>query len=187
MHHFILLNHFRHGIKISFTFYHFTSMSKGIEGFKRKPTANPTLHKGLLLLVYEYLKTQTRGKSLGDTGCASKETRSSHSKEVHSIKSNDEDNTSSKGKTHKEERNVTPSACIPCKKSPRSLPPIPPKSEPQEEEDDDEEEDTKSEEEEKGEENVKEEEKGKESEKEEEVSADMPENPRKRKVDEASM
>lgn len=56
-HHFVLLNHFRHGINISFPFYLFTSMSKGIEGFKKKPTANPTLHEGLLLLVYEYLKT----------------------------------------------------------------------------------------------------------------------------------
>ena len=33
-HHFIMLNHFKHGIKISFPFYLFTSMSKGIEGFK---------------------------------------------------------------------------------------------------------------------------------------------------------
>ena len=57
MHHFILLNNFRHGIKISFPFYLFTFMSKGIEGFKKKPTTNPSLHKGLLLLVYEYLKT----------------------------------------------------------------------------------------------------------------------------------
>ena len=29
-HHFVLLNHFRHGIKISFPFYLFTFMSKGI-------------------------------------------------------------------------------------------------------------------------------------------------------------
>lgn len=29
-HHFVLLNHFRHGIKISFPFYLFTSMSKAI-------------------------------------------------------------------------------------------------------------------------------------------------------------
>ena len=57
MHHFILLNHFRHGIKISFPFYLFTSMSKGIEGLKRKIIANPALHEVLLLLVYEYLKT----------------------------------------------------------------------------------------------------------------------------------
>ena len=56
-HHFILLSHFMHGIKISFPFYLFTSMRKGIEGFKKKPTANPTLHECFLLLVYEYLKT----------------------------------------------------------------------------------------------------------------------------------
>ena len=57
MHHFILLNHFRHGIKISFPFYLFTSMGKGIEGLKKKPTTNPILHVGFLILVYEYLKT----------------------------------------------------------------------------------------------------------------------------------
>ena len=44
-HHFILLNHFRHGIKISFPFYLFTSMSKGNEGFKKKPITNSTLHQ----------------------------------------------------------------------------------------------------------------------------------------------
>ncbi len=67
-HHFVLLNHFRHGIKISFPFSLFTSMSKSIEGLTNKLTANPTLHEGFLLLVYEYLKTQTRGKSLGEAG-----------------------------------------------------------------------------------------------------------------------
>ena len=35
-HHFILLDHFRHGIKISFPFYLFTSLSKNIEGYKKK-------------------------------------------------------------------------------------------------------------------------------------------------------
>lgn len=44
MHHFVFLNHFRHGVKISFPFYIFTSMRKGIKGFKKKPTTNPTPH-----------------------------------------------------------------------------------------------------------------------------------------------
>lgn len=58
-HHFVLLNHFRHGIKISFPFYLYTSMSKNIEGFKKLPVKNLALHKGLLLMVYEFLKTQS--------------------------------------------------------------------------------------------------------------------------------
>lgn len=44
MYHFVLLNHFRHGVKISLPFYLYTSMSKSIEGFKKKPVTNPTLH-----------------------------------------------------------------------------------------------------------------------------------------------
>ena len=56
MHHFVLLNHFRYGLKKFVPFRLYTSMSKGIEGFKRKPIANPTLHEGLLLLVYEFFE-----------------------------------------------------------------------------------------------------------------------------------
>ena len=39
-HYFVLLNHFHRGIKISFPFYLFTSMSKAIFGFKKKPSVN---------------------------------------------------------------------------------------------------------------------------------------------------
>ena len=106
---------------------------------------------------------------------------------MHSIKSNDKENTSSKAKTPKEERNFTPSACIRCRKSPRSLSPIPPKSKPQEEEEKYQEEETSLGEEEKGEENLKKEVKGRESEKEEEVLANMLGNPKKTKDDEASL
>ena len=119
-HHFVLLNHFRHRVKNFVPFYLFTSMSKGIEGFKRKPTANLALHEGLLLLVYEFLRTQTWGKSLGDPGCASVETVSSDSGDVQCVKSDDKENTTK----------VIPVARIPNRKSPRSLPPIPPKPEP---------------------------------------------------------
>ncbi len=55
-HHFVLLNHFYHGVKISFPFYLFTSMCKGISRHKKKPFVNPTLHEGLLLLIYEHFK-----------------------------------------------------------------------------------------------------------------------------------
>ncbi len=65
MHHFVLLNNFRHGIKNYFPFYFFTSLRKNIEGYKKKPSVNLTLHEGFHLLVYEYLKTQTKGKPVG--------------------------------------------------------------------------------------------------------------------------
>ena len=55
-HHFILLNHFQHGVKILFSFYLFTSLSKVLSCYKKKPSANPALHEGLLLLVYEHFK-----------------------------------------------------------------------------------------------------------------------------------
>ena len=74
--HFVLLNHFRHGIKNVFPFYLFTSIRKGIEVFKKKPITNPTLHEGFLLLVYKYPKTQTKGKSLSHSRDASKNTES---------------------------------------------------------------------------------------------------------------
>ena len=61
-HHFVLLNDFCHGVKISFPFYLFSSLCKNIEGFKKKSSANPSLHEGLLLLLYEFFKVQTRGK-----------------------------------------------------------------------------------------------------------------------------
>ena len=106
---FFLLKHFRHGVKISFPFYIYTSMSKGIEGSKEKPVTNPTLHEGLLLLFYKFLKTQTRGKSLGDPGSESEDTTSLDSEHVQVIKIEDEENPS-----------------IPSRKSPRSHPPFPP-------------------------------------------------------------
>ncbi len=57
--HFVLLNHFYHDIKISFLYYLFTSMNKAISSFKKKPSVNPTLYVGLLLLIHEYFKAQT--------------------------------------------------------------------------------------------------------------------------------
>ena len=76
-------------------------MRKNIAGYKKKPSANPTLHEGLLLLVYEYLKTQTREKSLGHSGDASEDIGSSNfyeSKEIQSLSLEEEDNTPSTGK-----------------------------------------------------------------------------------------
>lgn len=113
-HHFVMLNHFRHAVKIYFPFFLFTSMSKSIKGFKNKPINNLALHEGLLLLVYEFLKAQTRGKSLGDLGNNS-ETASSNSDEVQIVKNKDGDYSSK----------ALPSASNPRfpRKSPRGLPP----------------------------------------------------------------
>ena len=55
-HHFILLNHFWHGSKISFPYYFLTSRSKAVSSFKKKPTINLALHEGLLLLIHEHFK-----------------------------------------------------------------------------------------------------------------------------------
>ena len=81
-HHFVLLNHFRHKVKIYFPLYIYTFMKKNIEGFNKCPVKNPALHEGLLLMIYEFLKTQTRGKTIGDSGGTSEDTASSDSGDV---------------------------------------------------------------------------------------------------------
>ena len=58
-HHFVLMNHFWHSRKNSFPFYLLTSMNKVVESLKKNPTINPTLHEGLLLLIYEHFNAQT--------------------------------------------------------------------------------------------------------------------------------
>ena len=55
-HHFVLLNHFCYGVQVSFSLYLFSSMNKNISGYKKEPSANPALHEGLLLLLFEYFK-----------------------------------------------------------------------------------------------------------------------------------
>ena len=122
LHHFVLLNHFRHKVKISFPFYIYTSMAKNIEGFKKFLVKNPALHEGLLLLIYDFLKTQTRGKSIGVLGGSSKDTASSESGEVRVVKS---------VKTETP-RKANPSPRIPSRKSPRCPPHIPPSPHPKE-------------------------------------------------------
>ena len=76
-HHFVLLNHFHYGVKILFPFYLYTSMCKGISRHKKKPSKNLALHEGLLLLIYEHFKAQTRSKTLTQGVDASVETGSS--------------------------------------------------------------------------------------------------------------
>ena len=58
-HHFIILDHFRYGTKISIPFYLFFSVNKSIMDFKKRVYANPAFHEGFLLLIYENFKAQT--------------------------------------------------------------------------------------------------------------------------------
>ena len=55
-HHFVILNHFWHNVRISFPYYLLTSMRKAVESFKKKPITNLALHEGLLLLIHEHFK-----------------------------------------------------------------------------------------------------------------------------------
>ena len=64
--HFVLLNHFRYGVKIFFPLYLYSSMNDNINDFKEKNTRNPALHEGLLLLIYEYFKARTIRKHIRD-------------------------------------------------------------------------------------------------------------------------
>ena len=89
-HHFVLLNHFWQGIKISFPFYLFSSLSKNIEGFTKKTSENIALHEGFLLLFCEFFKPQTRGKDISHFGGGSEDSCSSD------FSSNSEDIQSSK-------------------------------------------------------------------------------------------
>ncbi len=67
-HHFVLLNHFWHDRKVFFPFYLLNSTSKVVLSFKKKPSANLTLHEGLLLLIYEHFKAQTMSNIPSQTG-----------------------------------------------------------------------------------------------------------------------
>ena len=77
-HHFVILNHFRDGIKIFIPFYLFFSTNKNIMGFKKKVYANPAFHEGLLLLIYEHFKAQTHRRALAHKVEPSKDTKSSY-------------------------------------------------------------------------------------------------------------
>ena len=114
-----MANHFRHGVKISLPFYLYTSLTKNIEGYKKNPVKNPALHEGLLLLVYEFLKTLTIGRTIVNPNSDSEESASSDSEDALVV--NIEEAVSSS--------KVVSGSCNPCnpsRKSPRSLPPNPP-------------------------------------------------------------
>ena len=118
-HHFVILNHFRHGVKISFPFYLFNSMNKAITSFKKKASANPALHEGLLLLIHEHFhahnisKNPIQGAEV-DKSCSS---FSSDSDDVESISSDEVVEYS--GKKTKSQGKAFPSILTPSRKSPR--------------------------------------------------------------------
>lgn len=43
-----------------------SSINKNINGLRDKKIANPALHEGLLLLIYEFFKAQNLGKEIED-------------------------------------------------------------------------------------------------------------------------
>ncbi len=158
-------------------------MAKNIEGFKKCPIKNHILHEGLLLLIYEFLTTQTIGKTIGDLGSASEDTTSSDSGDELVVKLEKID-------TPRKPIPVTYDPHISSRKSPRCLPPIPPSPHPKEVKeasDDDVESDTYSEEEylDTGKESEMEEDKGRENDKEVVTPMDPKVNPKKRKVNQA--
>lgn len=61
LHHFALMNHFRHGIKTSILFYLYSSMNASINMVREKIIINPPLHDGLIFLIYEYIKVHFVG------------------------------------------------------------------------------------------------------------------------------
>lgn len=121
-HHFVLLNHFRHGIKISFLYYLLTSMSKAISSFKKKTSVNPALHEGLLLLIHKYFKAQTISNNPSHDADAIEDTDntsfSSDSNDIQIIILEGEENTSL-GKKVKGKETKLPSSITPSRKSPR--------------------------------------------------------------------
>ena len=119
-HHFVILNRFWHNVRISFLYYLLTSMSKTVESFKKKPTANPALHEGLLLLIYEHFKAHTISNAppqaenveSGSSGY------SSNSDDIQSL-SSEEGGISSSGKIVTHQAKKMPSSITPSRKIPK--------------------------------------------------------------------
>ncbi len=119
-HHFVLLNHFWHSRKISFPFYLLTSMSKAVVSFKKKPTNNPALHEGLLLLIYEHFKAQTISNAPPQTEnvTSGNSSFSSDSDDIQSFSSKDGRISSTDKIVTLQVKNL-PSSIPPSRKSPR--------------------------------------------------------------------
>lgn len=50
-HHFVIMNHFRHGVKMSFLFYLMSILRANFNDHKKNPSKFPILHEGLLVLI----------------------------------------------------------------------------------------------------------------------------------------
>lgn len=69
--HFVLLNHFRHGEKVSLPYYLVCSMDHTIKEMQKDPQGDHALHQGLMVLFYKLLKWKSiekpiRGKNTRD-------------------------------------------------------------------------------------------------------------------------
>ena len=121
-HHFILLNHFWHGVKISFSYYLFTSLCKALSSFKKKPFPNLALHEGLLFLVYEHFKALSISinpkQNVPSFNISGSSSFSSDSDDIQSI-SSEEDEISNLDKSGKGKVKLSPSGQTPCRKIPR--------------------------------------------------------------------
>lgn len=53
-HHFVLLNHFLHGVKVSLPFYLIISLRANFRDHKKNPVKFPILHEGILVLIDSY-------------------------------------------------------------------------------------------------------------------------------------
>lgn len=50
-HHFVILNHFRHGVRMSFPFYLMLALRANFSDHHKNPSKFPILHEGLLVLI----------------------------------------------------------------------------------------------------------------------------------------
>lgn len=56
--HFVLLNHFRHSIKIYFPYYLMCSLNDNLANHIKNPKVSPLAHQGLILLIYEHFEAR---------------------------------------------------------------------------------------------------------------------------------
>ena len=95
-------------------------MRKAVESFKKKPTTNPALHEGLMLLIHEHFKAQTISTAppQAENVESGSSSYSSDSDDIQSLSSK-EGGISSLGKLATHHVNKSPSPITPSRKSPR--------------------------------------------------------------------
>lgn len=55
--HFVLLNHYRHDEKVNFPYFLLRSMNATIKAYKENPMGDTAMHQGLMVLIYDHLKS----------------------------------------------------------------------------------------------------------------------------------